>query len=134
MTSPSSNLNVTDEDESKEIIVHETLLENNSTEISESERNIVNGTLSQNNSADVTENTITELKDEEHKEHSVTEKVKIYFNIYKCGRNLLDRLGVKYQREFMATPKDKYYNTLLDTIVKKNYLRGEPLSNQNIQK
>ena len=102
--------------------------------VRETERNIINENLSQNNSADVPENTITELKDKEHKEHSVTEKVKSNFNIYECGRNLLDRLDVTYQRAFISTPKDKYYNALLDTIVKENNLRGEPLSNQNIQK
>ena len=64
----------------------------------------------------------------------MTEKVKSYFNIYECGINLLERLGVKYQREFMVTPKDKYYNALLDTLVKQNNLRGKPLSNENIQK
>ena len=110
MNAPSSNVNATDEDKSKEIIVHETLLEKNSTNVSKSERNIVNETLSLNNSAHVPENNITELKDEEHKEHSVTEKVKNYFNIYECGRNLLDRLYVTYQQSFMATPKDRYYN------------------------
>ena len=52
-------------------------------------------------------NTITELKDKEHKEHSVTEKVKHYFNIYECGRNVLDRLDITYQRSFMANPKYK---------------------------
>ena len=36
-TAPSSNVNVTDEDESKEIIVHETLSENLSKDVSESE-------------------------------------------------------------------------------------------------
>ena len=72
-TTPSLNVNVTDEDESKEITVHETLSENNSKDVSESECNIVNGTLSQNNSADVKENTITEFKDKEHKEPSVRE-------------------------------------------------------------
>ena len=90
MTAPSLNVNVTDEDESKEIIVHETLSENNSKGVSESERNIVNETLLQNNSMDVPENTITELKDEEHTEPSVTQKVTIYSNIFECGRNLLD--------------------------------------------
>ena len=45
-TAPSSNLNVTDKDESKEIIVHETLLENKSKDISESECNIIHKTLS----------------------------------------------------------------------------------------
>ena len=63
----------------------------------------------------------------------MTEKVKSYFNIYECGINILERLGVKYQREFMVTPKDKYYNALLDTLMKENNFRGEPLSNENIQ-
>ena len=34
----------------------------------------------------------------------------------------------------MATPKDKYYNELMDTLVKDNDLRGEQLYNQKIQK
>ena len=45
ITAPSSNVNVTDEDESKEIIVHENLSENSSTDVRKSERNIVNETL-----------------------------------------------------------------------------------------
>ena len=113
--------------------LHENLSENNSKGVRKSEHNIVNKTLSQNNSAGLPENTITVLKDEEHKEYTVTEKVKSYFNIYKCGRNLLDLIDVTYQRAFMATPKYKYYNTLLDTLVKDNNLRGEQLSNQKIQ-
>ena len=79
-------------------------------DVIKSERNIVNKILLRNNSADVPENTITELKYEEHKEHSVTEKLKRCFNIYECGRNILDRLDVAYQRAFVSTPKDKYYN------------------------
>ena len=118
MTAPSSNINSTDEDKSKRIIVHKTLSEKIFREVSKSERNIVNETLSQNNSEDVSENTITELKDKEHKEYTVTQKVKNCFNIYECGRNLLERLDVTYQQAFMATSKDKYYNMLLDTLVK----------------
>ena len=53
MTTPYLNINDTDEDESKRIIMHETLLENVSTEVRESERNIVNEILSQNSSADI---------------------------------------------------------------------------------
>ena len=102
--SPSSNVNVTDKDESKETIVHKTLSDNSYTDVGRSERNIVNKNLSQNNSADVSENTITELKDEDNKEPSVTEKVTSYFNIFECGRNLLDQLEVTYQRVFMITP------------------------------
>ena len=87
--------------------MYKTFSENNSKDVSKSERNIVNKTLSQKNSADVPENTITKLKDKEHKEHTVTQKVKSYFNIYECQRNLLDRLDVMYQQYFMATTKDK---------------------------
>ena len=49
----SSNVNVAEEDKSKEIIVHEALSENLSKDVSESEFNIVHKTLSQNNSSDV---------------------------------------------------------------------------------
>ena len=107
MTAPSSNVNVTDEDESKEIIVHETLSENKSKDVSKSECNIIHKTLSQNNSIGVPDNVIMELKNDEHKEPSVTEKVTSYFNIYECGRNLLDRIYVTYQQSFMSTPRDK---------------------------
>ena len=56
-----------------------------------------------------------------------------YFNIFECGRNILDRLDVTYQKAFMATPKDKYYNVLLDTLVKDNNLKVKPLSNDKIR-
>ena len=84
--------------------MHETLSENQSKDVSESECNIVHKTLSQNNSADVPENVITKFKDDEHKEPSVNVKVTSYFNIFECGRNLLDQLDVTYQQAFMASP------------------------------
>ena len=59
MTAPSLTVNVTDEDESKEIIVYDTLSENNSKDVSKSESNIINETLLQNNSVDLPENTLT---------------------------------------------------------------------------
>ena len=104
------------------MIVHETLSDNISTDVSESERNIVNENLSQKNSANVSESTIMELKDEEHKEPSVTQKVKSYFNVFECGRNLLDRLDITYQRAFMATLAENYYykETLKNLIKVKN--------------
>ena len=67
-TALSSNINVTDEDESKQIIKHEILSENQSKDVSKSECNIVHVTLSQKNSKDVPDNVVTELKDYEHKE------------------------------------------------------------------
>ena len=57
-TAPSSNINVTDEDELKEIIVQETLSDNLSMDVSESECNIAHETLSQNNSTDIPANVI----------------------------------------------------------------------------
>ena len=51
--------------------------------------------------------TITEQKDAEYKEYSVTKEVTSYFNIFECGRNLLDRLDVMYERACMTTPKEK---------------------------
>ena len=102
-TATSLNFNVTDEDESKEIIVHKTLSKNKSKDVSESECNIIHENLLQNNSTDVPDNAIVELKDKEHKETSLTQKVTSYFNIFECGRNLLDLLDVTYQQAFMAT-------------------------------
>ena len=113
-TAPSSNGNVIDEDKSKEIIVHKNLLENQSKDVSESECNIVHKTLSQNNSADVPSNVIMVLKDDEHIEPSVIEKGTSYFNIFECGRNILDQLDVTYQQAFMATPvQEGYYQPSL---------------------
>ena len=63
MTALSLNVNVTDEDESKRIIVHKSLSENSSTDVNESKCNIVNKNLSQNNYANVSEYNITELKE-----------------------------------------------------------------------
>ena len=67
MTDPYLKVNVTDEDESKRIIMHKILLENGSTGVSKSKRNILNKNLLQNNSVNVSEYTIAELKDKEYK-------------------------------------------------------------------
>ena len=47
-----------------------------------SECKISHKTLLQNNSADVPDNVITELKDDDHKEPSVTQQLTSYFNIF----------------------------------------------------
>ena len=73
-----------------------------------------------------------EEKDEEYNESAVTKEVPSYFNIFECGRNLLDRLDVTYEQACMATPKDKYYNTLLNTPVHENNCKGAPLYNEKL--
>ena len=72
-------------------------------DVSKSECNIVNETLSQNDSSDVPTNVITEFKYDEHIEPSVIVKGASYFNIFECGRNILDQLDVRYQRAFTAS-------------------------------
>ena len=99
---PSSDVNDTDEEESKNSIVHEPFhkpsLENLFMDVSESECKIVNET-------DVPTNVITELKCDEHIEPSVSVKGASYFNIFECVRNILDQLDVTYQRAFTASAK-----------------------------
>ena len=73
--------------------------------VSKSECNIVNGNLSQNNSSHVPTNVITELNYDEYIEPSVSDKGSSYFNIFECGRNLLDQLDVTYQRAFPESAK-----------------------------
>ena len=104
-------------------------------DVSESECNIVNETLSQNNSSDVTTNVSTELKYDEHIEPSVIVKEASYFNIFECGRNILDQLDVTYQRAFTASEtsssaptgyydispaRERYYDMQADHIKEKN--------------
>ena len=104
---PSSDVNDTDEDETKNFMVHEPFDESSSEnlimDVSESECSIVNETSSQSDSSDVPTNVITELKYDEHIEPSVGVKGANYFNIFEFGRNLFDQLDVTYQRTFTAS-------------------------------
>ena len=72
-------------------------------DVSESECNIVNENLSQSDSSDVPTNSITELNYGVHIEPSVIVKEASYFNIFECGRYLLDQLDVTYQPTFTAS-------------------------------
>ena len=105
----SSNVNDTDEDKdedkSNNSIVHDLFdkpsSENLIIEASESECNIVNETSSQSDSSNVT----TELNYDDHIKPSANVKEASYFNISKCGRNLLDKLDVTYQSALTASEK-----------------------------
>ena len=57
----------------------------------------------------------------------------IYFNVFECGRKLLKRLDVSYEKECMATPIYEYYKNLLEMLVSYNNINNEPLSNNKIQ-
>ena len=56
-----------------------------------------------------------------------------YFNTLECGRNILGRLDVTYERARMDTPKEKYYTTLLETLVDDNNRNGALLSNEKLR-
>ena len=108
--------------------------EKKSKDVSKSECNIVHETLSQNNSADVSDNAITILKDKDHKEPSMSEKVTSYFNIFECGRNLLDQLDVTYQQAFMASSaQDEYYKEMTKILIKANIRSDVKICNEKIQ-
>ena len=123
MNFPSATVFSTDEDEWKQSIVNKNLLQNHSADVDELCSTEI----------DISEYTITEQKDVEYEESSVTKEVPSYFNIFECGRNSLDRLDMTYEQACMATPKDKYYTKLLKNIVADNNHNGVPLSNEKIQ-
>ena len=114
-------------------------------DVSKSECNIVHKTLSQNNSSDVPTNIITELKDDEHIELSVIDKGSSNFNIFKCGRNLLGKLDVTYQRALTASPvqeglyqispaRERYYDMMVDKITEANVGSEKTINNDDLNK
>ena len=56
-----------------------------------------------------------------------------YFNIFECGGNLLDILDVTCEQAFMATPKYKYYEKMLETLVDDKNCNGALLSNDKLR-
>ena len=86
----------------------------------------------QKNSSDVPANVITESKDNEHIEPSVVGKGTSYYNIFECGRNLLDQLDITYQQAFMASPvQEGYYQQSPEREIYYDHL-AKSLMNSNI--
>ena len=83
--------NLFDEPSAENIIIDE----------SESECNIVNDILSQSDSSNAT----MEFNYDDNIKPSSNVKEASYFNIFECGRNLLDKLDVTYQSAFTASEK-----------------------------
>ena len=72
---------------------------------------------------------------DDHIEPSENVKEASYFNIFECGRNLLDQLDVTYQRAFTASEtssavptgnyeispaRERYYDIQADLLAEKN--------------
>ena len=116
ITDLSSHVCSMNKDKSKGIILHKTLLQSCSTEEDKSKVIIVNKTLLQSCSTDEDELCYTEedkpecaIRKQKDAKNEVTYDLPSYFNaskILECGRRILDRLDVSYERACMATPKE----------------------------
>ena len=109
MTAPSSNVYSTDEDKSKCIILHKTLLQNCSVNKDKSKQSIINKTLSQKYSADVDKLCSTE---EDKPEYTITEQKdngnEVTYDVPNSNvSNVFERRGnntdVSYERAYMVT-------------------------------
>ena len=56
----------------------------------------------------------------------------IYFNIFDCDKNILNRINATCERACMATAGDKYYTEFFKTITDYNYRNNNPIPNSNI--
>ena len=68
-----------------------------------------------------------------------------YFNIFECGRNLLDNLDVTYQRALMAKPvqeglyqispaRERYYDMMANNIIETNVKSEGTINDEEICK
>ena len=56
----------------------------------------------------------------------------IYISLFECGRNLLFRLDVTYEQACMSTPKEKFRDKMLETIVDEKNRNGALLFNEKL--
>ena len=64
---------------------------------------------------------------------TIVVKEPIYFNIFKCGKNQLNRIAVTYEQACMETPRYKYYMELYRTRTDCNDRNGAPFSSEKIR-
>ena len=83
------------------------------------------------------------MKDDEHKEPSVIGKGASYFNIFECGRNIMDQLDITYQRAFMESPvqkvhhmpspaRERYYYQLAESLINSNAGNDGTINNDKL--
>ena len=70
-------------------------------------------------------------------------KVTSYFNIFECGRNILDQLDFTYQRAFMASPvqeglyqpspaRERYYDQMVKRLIKAKVRSDGTINNDKL--
>ena len=123
MTAPSSNINVTNDSESKCSTVNEKLSQICYTNKNKSKCSMVNKLLSQKCSAD--ENKLHSTKEDKsewaiRKQKDANNEVACNVtncfnvsNVFECGRNNLD---VSYEIACMATEENEYFTDVHDTL------------------
>ena len=120
MTVPSLHVCFTDKSELKEFLFNKTLLQSCFTEEEKSKGINFNDCSTEEDKSECAIKKQTDAKKE------VTYDVLRYFNVFECGRKLLNRLDID-------TPRDEYYTNLLETLVNYNDRNIDPLSNEKIQ-
>ena len=134
---PTSHIFSTNESELKEFLVDKNLSQICSMDKDESRGIIVNECYTKEEETEFIHNNINKQKyaknEAEYEESSVTNEVPRYFNIFECGRNILNRLDVTYEQACMATTKEKFYTKMLETLVDYNDHNNAPFSNDNLR-
>ena len=101
----------TDKSKLKEFLVNENLLQISYMDKDESKGITIDKYSTEEDKSECVQKDINKQKDAkneaEYEEYSVPHEVPIYFNIFKCGGNLLNRIDVTYEQACMANPKIK---------------------------
>ena len=116
---PISHVCDVDDSKSKEILVDGNLFQVCSTEEGESESVIVDEISTEDRELGIVQKSINTNKEKyaidetDHEEPSVTDNPVIneprYFNLFWCGKNLLNRIDSTCERACMSTSRDRYY-------------------------
>ena len=76
------------------------------------------------------------MDETEDEEPPVTDNTVInemsYFNLFKCGKNFLNKIDATREQACMETSKDKYYKEMCNTLTDYNDLNNTPLSSAKI--
>ena len=140
MTAPYSNVNGTNESESKRSIVNKKLSQSCSTNENQSKQRIVNEPLSQKCSAK--ENKLFSTKEDNSEclnkkqkdtKNEIARNVTNYFNVsivFECGRN---NPGVSCERACMATGYNEYFTDVLDTLNEYQDRHDQSLSSKKLK-
>ena len=57
-----------------------------------------------------------------------------YFNLFKCGKNILNRLDATYKQACVSTSREIYYTEIYNTLPDYNERKNTPLWNEKIYK